>query len=469
MAATRIMPLHIAKGKTAEQCMIDRISYILNPEKTENGTFVRSYGCEAETADVEFAFSWQQYQKNKNRVYDGEIIAYHIRQSFQPGEITPEEANAIGYEFASRYLKGKYAFIVATHTDKAHIHNHIIVNAVSTNGKQKLQNRMRSIEDVQALSDQICEAHQKSVIEDPQKNNNVYSNWIGFKGKPNHRDLLREDIDHAMAQKPRDFDELIKMLEAMGYTVRYGKHISLKHLTQRKPKRLDSLGDGYTEADLRDVLSGKSEHRATSLGPLKNGTSLLIDIHRKMAEGKGKGYEHWAKIFNLKQMAQTVSYLQEHDFKDYDSLLEKIESVNDDIAALQAQIAGYENRMQELTELRQHILNYAKNSKVYAEYKRRKFDRKFFEAHQEEINKFKDAKRFFDTQDFPDHKLPSVKQISDSFEVELSDKRRQIEALQKKKAESRELIIHQSNIEAILGITPETENVKDKGHTLEKT
>lgn len=469
MAATRIIPLHLNSGKSADLCLKERLAYSLDPAKTENGHFVRSFGCEPETAAAQFSLSRAQYQNQTERAYDGDIIAYMLRQSFKPGETTPEEANAIGYELASRYLKGNYAFIVATHTDKEHIHNHIIWNAVDLNGTHKYRDAKCSWKDIKRLSDQICQAHQKSVIVDPQRNNNVYSNWIGYKGKPSHRDLLREDIDRAMAQKPKDFDELIKMLETMGYTVRYGKYISLKHLTQRKPKRLDSLGEGYTEADLRDTLSGKSEYRATSLGPLKSGTSLLIDIHRKMAEGKGKGYEHWAKIFNLKQMAQTVAYLQEHDFKDYDSLLEKIESVNDEIATLQTQIADCEKRMQELTELRQNILNYAKNSKVYAEYKRRKFDRKFFEAHQEEINKFKDAKRFFDTQDFPDHKLPSVKQISDSFEVELSDKRRQIEALQKKKAESRELKIYKSNIETILDIAPETENVKVKSHKQEKS
>ena len=372
MAVTRIIPLHINKGKTAAQCLKERLDYSLNPEKTGNGEYVKAFGCVPETAAAQFALSRDMYQYQTERNYSGDVIAYMIRQSFKPGEVTPEEANALGYELASRYLKGKYAFVVSTHIDKTHIHNHIIWNAVDLKGEHKYRDVKHSWEDLKKLNDKICAMHRKSVIENPKKENNVYSNWIGFKGKPSNRDLLREDIDNAMKRSPRDFDDLLKMLEAMGYTVNHGKHISVKHITQKKAMRLDSLGDGYTEADLKLSLSGKTAHRSTSRNPQKSNSSLLIDIHRKMAEGKGEGYEHWAKVFNLKQMAKTVAYLQEHNFKDYDALIEKIDSVNSQISGLQLQISECDKRMRELTDLRQHILNYAKNRKVFAEYKNRK-------------------------------------------------------------------------------------------------
>ena len=434
----------------------------MNPEKTDNGKYVKTFGCDPETAAAQFALSRDIYLYQTERDYSGDVIAYMIRQSFKPGEVTPEDANALGYELASRYLKGKYAFIVSTHIDKAHIHNHIIWNAVDLKGKRKYRDVKRSWEDLKKLNDKICEMHRKSVIEHPQKSNHVYSNWLGFKGKPCNRDLLREDIDRVMKRRPKDFDALLKMLEAMGYTVRLGKYVSVKHITQKKAIRLDFLGEGYTEEDLRRTLSGERQHRCTTLSPLKSGSSLLIDIHRKMAEGKGEGYVHWAKVFNLKQMANTVAYLQEHNFKDYDALIEKIDSLDAQVSELQSCIAESDRRMHELSELRQHILNYAKNSKVFAEYKNRKYDRRYFEEHKEEISKFKEAKKFFDTQNFENHKLPTVKKIEEEFNSVLSEKRKRSEKLKTLKAERRELNIHRYNIEEILGVDSETEIEKNR-------
>ncbi len=461
--------MHINKGKTAQQTLKERFDYVLNPDKTDNGLYVKGFKCDAEIAALQFNASRNIYNNLTDRNIKGDVLAYHLRQSFKPGEVTPEEANALGYELASRLLKGKYAFLVCTHTDKAHIHNHILINAYSLDGKHKMRNRKRSIEDIRKLSDMICEAHQKSVIENPQKGNNVYSDWIGFKGKPSNRDLLREDIDNAMKHNPKDIDELLKMLEAMGYSVNYGKHISLKHITQKKAIRLDSLGEGYTEADLQSSLSGKTTHRITTMNPLKSNSSLLIDIHRKMTEGKGAGYEHWAKIFNLKQMANTVAYLQEQNFKDYESLLTELNSTETRLSELQSKVSECDNRMRELTELRRHILNYAKNIKIFAEYKNRKYDKRYFEEHKDEITKFKEAKKFFDKQNFENHKLPTVKQISEEFDSVLAEKRKYSEELKKLKSESRELSIHRYNIEEILGINQEAEIEKNRESAVQKT
>ena len=460
--------MHINKGKTAQQTLKERFEYVLNPDKTDNGLYVKGFRCDPEIAALQFNASRNIYKNLTDRNINGDVLAYHLRQSFKPGEVTPEEANALGYELASRLLKGKYAFLVCTHTDKAHIHNHILINAYSFDGKHKMRNRKGSIDDIRKLSDEICKGNQKSVIENPQKGNSVYSNWIGFKGKPSNRDLLREDIDNAMKHNPKDIDELLKMLEAMGYSVNYGKHISLKHITQKKAIRLDSLGEGYTEADLKLSLSGRTLHRRTTINPLKTNSSLLVDIHRKMAEGKGAGYEHWAKIFNLKQMANTVAYLQEHNLQNYDSLVEKIDAVDTQLSELQSQISKCDKRLKELSELRQHFLNYAKNSKVFSEYKNRRYDKRYFEEHEEEISKFKEAKKFFDTQNFENHKLPTVKQIEEEFNSVLSEKRKISEELKKLKFESRELNIHKYNIEEILGVDSETEIEKNRESAVQK-
>lgn len=126
MAATRLIALHVNKGKTIAQSLGDRTDYAKNPEKTEKGELVTGYECDPFTVDEEFMLSKRQYEQITGRHQQHEVIAYQIRQSFKPGEITPEEANRIGRELALRFTKGKYAFIVATHTDRVHIHNHII-------------------------------------------------------------------------------------------------------------------------------------------------------------------------------------------------------------------------------------------------------------------------------------------------------------------------------------------------------
>ena len=130
MAATRLIALHVNKDKGASVSMHERIEYSQNPEKTEDGELITAYACQPETAAEEFLLARRQYQEITGREYKGDIIAYQIRQSFKPGEITPEDANKMGYELAMRFTKGRHAFTVSTHTDKAHIHNHIIFNSI---------------------------------------------------------------------------------------------------------------------------------------------------------------------------------------------------------------------------------------------------------------------------------------------------------------------------------------------------
>ena len=144
MATTRIIPMHINKGKTISQCMKARIDYVKNPDKTEDGTLISSYECTPESADHEFVLARNEYLSLVGKQNPNEVIAYQLRQSFKPGEVTAEEANQIGYELASRLLGGDHAFLVATHTDKKHIHNHIVFCATSLDCTHKFRNRWNS-------------------------------------------------------------------------------------------------------------------------------------------------------------------------------------------------------------------------------------------------------------------------------------------------------------------------------------
>lgn len=467
MAVTRIMPIHATKGYKISSTLSDRIDYGLNPLKTDEGRLVSSFACDPETAVAQFTLSKNQYAQFTGRTQKNNVIAYQLRQSFAPGEITPEEANKIGYELAERLLKGNFAFVVATHVDKAHIHNHIYFNSTSLDCKRKYRNKIRSIKHIARLSDLICIEHQLSVVSNPEKRNTAYNHWEGYNKYSSLRDLLRADIDEVLENKPKDFDDFISQMIEKGYSIKFGKHISFSHSRQRKNIRLRSLGTGYSEEEIKSIISTKG--KAKSQKEKKNEkqkTNLLIDVQQKIAEGKGKGYENWAKVFNLKQMAKTVLYLQENGFSDYDELANKTDDMTSRINELMAEIRSSEKRIKELKVLREHIINYHNTRKIFAQYKASGYSKKFLAEHEPEIILHRAAKKKFD--ELGIKKLPDIKSINKEY-AELSDKKdKAYTEYRSLKDEHRELLIHKSNTEAILGISSaESKKEKDKKHSQE--
>ena len=329
MATTRIMPLHVGKGRIESRAISDIIDYVANPQKTDNGKLITGYGCDSRTADAEFLLTKRQYIAATGRVRGADdVIAYHVRQSFRPGEITPEEANRLGVEFAKRFTKGNHAFVVCTHIDKSHVHNHIIWSSVSLEYDRKFRNFWGSTKAVRRLSDTICIENGLSIVENPKLHGKSYNKWLGDQAKPSHRELLRVMIDRALEQNPADFDALLKLLSEMGCEVsRRGKAIRLKAPGWKNVARMDDkLGAGYSEAEIRAVLAGEKQHtprKKTVVQPEPPKVNLLVDIQAKLQAGKGAGYARWAKVFNLKQMAQTMNYLSEHNLLEYAVLEEK--------------------------------------------------------------------------------------------------------------------------------------------------
>ena len=328
MATTRILPLHIGKGRTESWAISDIIDYVANPKKTDNGRLITGYACDSRTADAEFLLAKRQYIAATGRVRGtDDVIAYHVRQSFRPGEITPEEANRLGVEFAKRFTKGNHAFVVCTHIDKSHIHNHIIWSSVSLEYDRKFRNFWGSTKAVRRLSDTICIENGLSIVENPKPHGKSYNKWLGDQAKLSHRELLRVAIYNALSQSPADFEELLKLLQEYGCEVsKRGKSYRLKLSGWEKAARMDSLGEGYGLEDLRAVLSGekhipRERKTVTQAEPPK--INLLVDIQAKLQAGKGAGYTRWAKVFNLKQMAQTMNYLSENNLLEYAVLEEK--------------------------------------------------------------------------------------------------------------------------------------------------
>ena len=380
LAATRLIALHKNKGMTVAACLKNRTDYIENPDKTEQGQFVSSHACSALTADEEFMLTKRQYDLVNGRRQKSDVIAYQIRQSFKPGEISAEEANKVGYELAMRFTKGKYAFVVATHTDRQHIHNHVIFNSTALDGTRKFRDFFFSALAVQRLSDLICLEHQLSTIE--YKPYRERQKRIVYSPKESNRERLCGIIDTILAEKPGDYETFLQKLEQRGYEVKRGKHTAVKGKGQKRFIRFRTLGTGYGEDEIKAVLEGKAKHHPyQKQPPQEQPFQLLVDIQGKMAEGKNIGYKKWATKFNLKEMSKTLLFLQEQKISSTEELRERAAAATERYHAMGDSIKAAEARLTEIAVLKTHIINYAKTRDVYAAYRKAGYSKTFLEAH----------------------------------------------------------------------------------------
>lgn len=386
------------------------------------------------------------------------MIAYHIRQSFKPGEITPEEANLVGRELAERFLKGKHAYIVCTHVDRKHIHSHIIFNSTTLDGTAKFRDFLGSGRALGRLSDLICLEHSLSVIANPRRYTHpTYDKWLGDKKPPSHRDVLRAAIDDALARKPKTFEELLQFVRENGYGVSENRGITF-YKDGQKGIKLHTLGAGYSEAELRDVIAGKATHNPRGK---RERASLLIDIEAKLAVGKGSGYAQWSKVFNVKQMAKTLLYLQEHGITGREELNTRADAASEKLSALNDRIKKIDTRIAEITELHGQIVTYAKTRKTFDEYTASRYSRKFFDAHADEIEQHRAAKRYFNAHGI--EKLPKIKTLNAEFDTLVAEKRVAYAEYRAIRDEQRELLVHRHNVEMFLGKEKSSDARRDRG------
>ena len=444
LAATRLIALHKNKGMTVAACLKNRTDYIENPDKTEQGQFVSSYACSALTADEEFMLTKRQYDLVNGRRQKSDVIAYQIRQSFRPGEITAEEANKVGYELAMRFTKGKHAFVVATHTDRQHIHNHVIFNSTALDGTKKFRDFFFSASAVQRLSDLICLEHQLSVIE--IKPYRERQKRTLYPPKESNRDRLCRVIDSVLDEKPKDYEDFLQKLEQQGYEVKRGKYTSVKGARQKRFIRFRTLGTGYSEDEIKAVLEGKAKHQPYQKKQAKEQPfQLLVDIQEKMAEGKSVGYKKWATKFNLKEMSKTLLFLQEQKISSAEELQERAAEATERYHAMGDSIKAAEARMAEIAVLRTHIVNYARTRPVYDAYRKAGYSKRFLEAHREEITLHKAAKAAFDEPGLK--KLPKAKDLSIEYAALLKKKKEAYPDYRKARDEMQELMKAQKNVE----------------------
>ena len=467
MATTRIMPLHIGKGRT-ESCAISAIiDYVANPQKTDHGRLITSYECDSRVADAEFMLAKRQYIAATGRVRGADdVIAYHVRQSFCPGEITPEEANRLGVEFAKRFTKGKHAFIVCTHIDKAHVHNHIIWSSLNLDCDRKFRNFLGSSFALRRLNDVICIENGYSVIEHPKKRGQRYNKWMEtnhVSKAPSQRDALRAAIEDALAKHPKDLPEMLSLLQAEGWEIKNGKHIAMRGPGQERFKRPDSLGEGYTQDDLIQRLTvpdhgeerrmpfQEKKHTITQAAQEK--VNLLVDIQARLQKAKSPGYERWAKGFNLKEMAKTFSYLREHGLLDRAELDRRADETSGKTEKTMKRIREIEDRQREIAQIKTHIIQYSKTREIYAQYKKSNWSPKFAAQHEQEIAMHRAAKKAFDAMGVK--KLPKVADLNAEYESLQSEKNALYSDYKRDRAEMRQLLIVQENVRRILDPEPQ--------------
>jgi cell division protein FtsB len=440
-----------------------------NPDKTNGGEWVSAYECDPLTAAQEFAFARSQYAATTGRRQGAsEVVGYHLRQSFAPGECDAATANRIGYGMAMSLTKGKFAFLVCTHVDKEHIHSHVLVSAVSLDCSRKFRNFKGSAFALRKISDLLCLENGLSVIENPKNSRGSYADWLGKK-PPTAREQLCDLID-ANLIVGQDMGALLVALKRAGCEIKIGKHTAVKLSGGKKFLRFDTIGGDYSEDALRERLSGKRnvaprvkvdddvERKAAEYEAklkMQNRPNILIDIQAKIREGAGGAYQQWMMIFNLKQAARTLIFLQENGIDSYDDLRQKSRAASGEYNERSDRITVIEKQQKEISELQKQIGTYGKNRAAYTEYIKIKNPKKkteFYEDNRAAIELCRAAKKYFDSLNLGG-KLPPIASLKQEWATLDSERNSLFRGYKELREKYLTLCTAESNARHMLGIT----------------
>lgn len=377
----------VTKIKAIRSTVDSAIVYIINPAKTDEKLLVSSFGCSVETAAKEF--EWTREIAKQQGMPDTKILARHVIQSFDVGEVSPELAHEIGKKFADEMLGGKYEYVLATHVDKDHIHNHIIFNAVSFVDHHAYKSYKKIYYDMRNISDKICAENGLSVIPPTLGKGMDYKEYSEAKQGTCWKQKLRLAIDKNVVLA-KDFDDFLRLMQESGYEIKSGKFISFRAEGQERFTRAKTIGDNYTEERIRERISGK---RGRILPTERKGISLIIDIQNSIKAQQSKGFEHWAKVNNLKQAAKTLNYLTENNLLQYSDLEGKVAELRAAFSANSESLKAVEGRLREIQPLIKNLNNYRKLKPVWDEYSRIKNKPAFREKHQAELMIFEAARK----------------------------------------------------------------------------
>ena len=433
------------------------INYICNPEKTGGKLLVSSYGCAAETADIEF--SWTR----RHAIDKGTHLGRHLIQAFEPGEVTPEEAHEIGMELAKEILGGKYEFVLTTHIDKNHIHNHLIFNAVSFTDYKHYHSNKRSYHYIRRTSDRICKEHGLSVIIPGKDKGKSYIEHQAAQAGTSYKAALKKAIDRLIPGSA-DFEDLLLRLQREGYEIKRGKYVSCRAPGQERFTRMKTLGVDYTEETIASRIAGGS--RPSKRPKQRDGRiSLLIDIQNNLKAQQSAGYKHWATIENLKRAAETLNFLTEHGISSYEELAERCDGAAAATARVKADLRATEKEMERLALTMKHAATYRQLRPLYEEYRQSRDKEKFLRGHEGEIILFEAAARELKRLDAVP--LPATKRLRAEMD-ELTARRTALQSeYRKAQREEREYDTLRQNVEALLEKPREAEPQRQRNHELE--
>ena len=399
MAITKIKPIRGTVNKA--------IAYIIDPKKTDDELLVSSFGCAAsDTAAKEF--EWTRNLAAQRGMQIPKVIARHLIQSFDIGEVSPEKAHEIGKQFADEWLKGKYEYVIATHIDKGHCHNHIIFNAVNFVDYHSYRSNKRTYRELRQLSDEICKEHGLSVIPPSQNKGMDYKEYNEAKRGTSWKQKLRQTIDRLVITA-KDWDEFLKLMQEAGYEIKPGKYISFRAEGQERFTRAKTIGENYTEERLKERIAGRNP-RKQRMQTERKGISLIIDIQNSIKAQESKGYAHWAKIHNLQEAARTINYLTENGLLRYADLEAKVEDIHSSYERTSKELITVEARLREVQPLIKNISNYHRLKPVYEAYQRAKDKAAFRSSHEAELVIFEAARSTLLAIQ-GDAKLPSLKSL----------------------------------------------------------
>jgi len=467
MATTYFKAHHISKSETIAQSMKDRFDYGKNPEKTMDGELIATYECDPATADAEFLLSKAKYKAitGREQKKDEDVLCYQIRQSFVKGEVDAETALKIGYDFAMRWTKNNHAFFVVSHIDRPHPHVHIYYNSTTLDCTRKFRDFIGSARAVRRLSDRICLENGLSYIANPKLKSKGkykhYGEWQSDK-PPTFQERLKAQIDICLADKPPDMETFLQAMAAAGFDVKNGRGgaISFRNpaFGQDRFTRLRSstLGKGYGPEDIRAVIEGRAEPPTRYTGATRK-LNLIVDIQAKMRAGKGPAYEKWATIYNLKQMAAALQYLQENSLMEYEQLEQKAAEVTDHFHSLSDSIKSTEAAMGVNAELMAAIVDYAKTRPVFEGYKAAKYSKKYLAEHGADIELYRAAQATFKRL-LIGGKLPRMDALKAEGRELAAKKKAAYGEYRAARKDMQEVITAKANIDHLLGLTDAQKN-----------
>ena len=448
----------VTKIKAIRGTLSKAIAYILNPEKTDEKLLVSSYGCASETAAREFEWTRKiAEQKGMNPV---RIIARHVIQSFEIGEVTPELAHEIGKQFADEILGGKYEYVLTTHIDKDHVHNHLIFNAVDFVDYHAYKSYKRIYYDMREVSDRLCKENGLSVIPPSQNKGMGYKEYTEAKRGTSWKQKLKQTIDRLVITA-KDYDDFLRLMQEAGYEIKTGKYISFRAEGQERFTRSKTIGENYTEERIKERIAGRTPRRSQRQATPK-GISLIGDIQERIRLIDSKGYEHKAKLTILKEAARTLNYLTENDLLQYADLEKKVEDVHSSYDRTGKELKGVEARLREVQPLIKNISNYQRLKPVYDAFQKAKDKSGFKAKHEAELVIFEAARSTLLAMQ-GDEKLPSLKTLQAEQQRLLEEQQRLYDERAKLKKEARMIDTMKANVDIFLkpSVVQEPEQIRD--------